>query len=77
MCGASEVTNHALINMIHQYTMTQQDEWAQYLPLFDLAYNSVIHATTTIAPFITELMCTLYILLYMLLPTPSQPRIAH
>ena len=53
--GATERVNRTLIQMIRKYASTHHTRWAQYLPLFEFAYNSAVHSTTGVAPFVAEL----------------------
>ena len=52
--GLTERSNRTLISLIRKYTQTAVSQWALYLPIFEFAYNSAIHATTKVAPFVAE-----------------------
>ena len=73
--GATEHVNRTLIQMIRKYASIQQMKWAQFLPYFDFAYNSAVHSTTGIAPFVAELRQMPNIPIAMLMPTdcPDAP----
>ena len=73
--GATERVNRTLIQMIRKYASTQQSKWAQFLPYFEFAYNSAVHSTTGIAPFVAELGRMPNIPIAMLVPVdrPDAP----
>ena len=41
--------------MIRKFVRKNHQDWASYLPLFEFAYNSAVHTTTGLAPFVAEL----------------------
>ena len=61
--------------MIRKYASTQQTKWAQFLPYFEFAYNSAVHSTTGIAPFVAKLGRMPNVPVAMLMPTnrPDAP----
>ena len=73
--GATERVNRTLIQMIRKYASTQQTKWAQFLPYFEFAYNSAVHSTTGIAPFVAELgrMPNIPIAMLMPIDRPDAP----
>ena len=52
--GLTERLNRTLIDMIRKYTHAHPGRWGEYLPIFELAYNRSVHATTGIAPFMAD-----------------------
>ena len=52
--GLTERANRTLISLIRKYTQATAQQWAQYLPVFEFAYNSAVHATTKVPPFVAE-----------------------
>ena len=71
--GATERANRTLVQMIQKFVMSQHNQWATYLPLFEFAYNSAIHTIIRIAPFVAELGCLPIIPVAMLLPERDLP----
>ena len=53
--GATERANRTLIQMIQKFVRKNHTTWATLLPLFEFAYNSAVHATTGVAPFVAKL----------------------
>jgi hypothetical protein len=49
--GQTEKANRTLEKMIRHYINYQQNNWDDMLPAFKHAYNSKVHATTVLAPF--------------------------
>ncbi|CAK9779336.1 unnamed protein product [Cutaneotrichosporon oleaginosum] len=49
--GQTEIVNQWLDQYLRMYTCYQQDDWADFLPLAEFAYNSASHASTGISPF--------------------------
>jgi hypothetical protein len=49
--GQTEKANRTLEEMIRQYINYQQNNWDDLLPALENAYNSSVHATTGLAPF--------------------------
>ena len=52
--GLTERANRTLISLIRKYSQSTAQHWAQYLPIFEFAYNSAVHATTKVPPFVAE-----------------------
>ena len=52
--GLTERANRTLISLIRKYSQSAAQQWAQYLPIFEFAYNSAVHATTKVPPFVAE-----------------------
>ena len=71
--GATKCANRMLVQMIRKFVMSQHDQWASYLPLFEFAYNSATHAVTEIAPFVAELGRLPIMPVAMLLPERDLP----
>ena len=66
--GSTERANRTLLQMIRKFVMKDHDEWALHLPLFEFAYNSAVHSTTGVAPFVAETARMPMMPLAMLLP---------
>jgi Chromo (CHRromatin Organisation MOdifier) domain len=49
--GQTEKANRTLEEMIRHYINYQQNNWDDLLPALEHAYNSSVHATTGLAPF--------------------------
>jgi hypothetical protein len=49
--GQTERTNQTLEQYLQMYCNYQQDNWSDFLPLAEFAYNNAPHATTGISPF--------------------------
>ena len=43
--------NRTLISLIRKYVHAYPSKWAEYLPLFEFAYNGAVHAATGVTPF--------------------------
>ena len=52
--GLTERCNRTLISLIRKYTQKHPNHWAEFLPLFEFAYNSTVHSTTKVSPFAAE-----------------------
>ena len=52
--GQTERLNRTLQVMLANYVNENKDDWDEYLPLLQFAYNTAIHTTTKSSPF--ELM---------------------
>ena len=52
--GLTERCNRTLISLIRKYVHAHPGRWAEFLPLFEFAYNSSIHSTTQVAPFVAD-----------------------
>ena len=52
--GLTERSNRTLISLIRKYTQKHPNHWAEFLPLFEFAYNSAVHAVTKVPPFAAE-----------------------
>ena len=50
MDGQTEWQNQTLECYLHLYCNFEQDDWAQWLPLAQLCYNSSTHSSTNLAP---------------------------
>ena len=75
--GATERANRTLIQMIRKFVLKNHDTWACHLPLFEFAYNSAVHSTTGLAPFVAELARMPLMPVAMLVPekdVPAPPR---
>ena len=55
--GLTERSNRTLISLIRKYTQSHPQHWAEFLPLFEFAYNSAVHAVTKVSPFAAERGC--------------------
>ena len=71
--GATERANRTMIQMIRKFVRKNHTSWASYLPLFEFAYNSAIHAVTKTAPFVAELARMPLMPIAMLIPEQSVP----
>ena len=71
--GATERANRTLIQMIRKYVRKNHSSWASYLPLFEFAYNSAVHAVTGTAPFVAELARMPLMPVSMLIPEKADP----
>jgi len=49
--GQTERTNQTLETYLRTYINYQQDDWVDYLPIAEFAYNNSIHSATTLSPF--------------------------
>ena len=49
--GQTECTNQTLEQYLRVYCNYQQDNWADFLPLAEFAYNNTLNATTGVSPF--------------------------
>ena len=49
--GLTERMNRTLISLIRKYVHEYPRRWAEFLPLFEFAYNAQVHSSTKIAPF--------------------------
>ena len=75
--GATERANRTLLYMIRKFVQSNHSSWASLLPLFEFAYNSAIHATTGVAPFVAELARMPLMPISLLVPggdTPPPPK---
>ena len=52
--GLTERCNRTLISLIRKYVYAHLGSWAEYLPLFEFAYNNAVHSTTQVAPFVAD-----------------------
>ena len=52
--GLTERCNRTLISLIRKYAHDNPKRWAEFLPLFEFAYNNTVHSTTQVAPFVAE-----------------------
>ena len=66
--GATERANRTLIQMIRKFVRKNHTTWATLLPLFEFAYNSAVHTTTGVAPFVAKLTQMPLIPVTMLVP---------
>ena len=71
--GATERANRTLIQMIRKFVRKNHSSWASYLPLFEFAYNSAVHAVTGTAPFVAELARMPLMPVSMLMPEKANP----
>ena len=75
--GATERVNRTLVQMIRKFVRKNHADWVSFLPLFEFAYNSAVHATTGLAPFVAELARMPLMPVAMLIPesdSPAPPR---
>ena len=49
--GQTERTNQTIEQYLRHYVNYQQDDWTEFLPLAQFAYNNSVHATTGETPF--------------------------
>ena len=49
--GLTERMNRTLISLIRKYVHEYPKRWAEFLPLFEFAYNAQVHSSTKITPF--------------------------
>ena len=52
--GLTERCNRTLISLIRKYVHAHPGHWAEYLPLFEFAYNNTVHSTINVAPFVAD-----------------------
>ena len=52
--GLTERCNRTLISLIRKYAHAHPKTWAEFLPLFEFAYNNTVHSTTQVTPFMAE-----------------------
>jgi transposase InsO family protein len=52
--GQTERTNQTIEQYLRHYVNYDQDNWAQFLPMAQFAYNNAMHATTKETPFFTN-----------------------
>ena len=53
--GLTERTNQTLETYLRAYVSAQQDDWTDYLPLAEFAFNNHIHSSTRTSPFYANL----------------------
>lgn len=49
--GQTEIVNGWLGQYLRSFTCYQQDDWCNYLPLAEFAYNTSVHSATGVSPF--------------------------
>lgn len=49
--GQTEATNSTILDLLRSYTIKNQPNWDQHLPLLHFAYNNTPHSATQKAPF--------------------------
>ena len=49
--GQTERQNQTLEQYLRSYINYQQDDWVQWLPMAEFAYNNAVHASTGVTPF--------------------------
>ena len=49
--GATEVMNKTILSCLRHYVSKTQDDWAEYIPMVQLALNTRIHSSTGFSPF--------------------------
>ena len=49
--GQTERTNQTLEAYLRSYINYKQDDWVDFLPLAEFAYNNSVHSATTVSPF--------------------------
>lgn len=47
----TEATNSTILDLLRSYTIENQANWDQHLPLLQFAYNNTPHSATQKAPF--------------------------
>ena len=52
--GLIERLNRTLISLIRKYAHAYPKHWAEFLPMFEFAYNNTVHLVTQVAPFIAD-----------------------
>ena len=52
--GLTERLNRTLIALIRKYTQMYPTRWAEFLPIFEFAYNRSVHSTTGVQPFVAD-----------------------
>ena len=52
----TEATNSTILDLLRSYTVDNQANWDQHLPLLQFAYNNTPHSATNKAPF--EIECS-------------------
>ena len=52
--GLTERCNRTLLSLIRKYAHMYPQRWAEFLPLFEFAYNSAVHSITRVSPFRAE-----------------------
>jgi transposase InsO family protein len=53
--GLTEHTNQTLETYLHAYVSYQQDDWVDYLPLAEFAFNNLKNSSTKSSPFFANL----------------------
>ena len=53
--GATERANCTLLEMMQKHLLRQREQWEVYLPMFEMAFNTVPNASTRYSPFIAML----------------------
>lgn len=53
--GLTERTNQTLESYLRAYCSYQQDDWVDYLPLAEFAFNNAINSSTQVSPFYANL----------------------
>lgn len=49
--GLAEVTNKAIIKMLRAFCKDQKDDWDEFLPILEFAFNSAVNSVTGKTPF--------------------------
>ena len=49
--GQSDVVNATILDLLKCYVADRQNQWENYLPLVEFAYNNTIHSSTGKASF--------------------------
>ena len=52
--GLTERANRTLLSMIRKVCMDESEFWVRRLPLLEIAYNSSVHSTTKVPPFLAN-----------------------
>ena len=52
--GLTERCNRTLISLIRKYAHAYPKHWAEFLPLFEFAYNNAVHSSSKMLPFEAE-----------------------
>jgi transposase InsO family protein len=69
--GMVERLNRTLAAMLRQYTSENQEDWDEWLPLCNLAYNGSRHSSTMYTPYFLMFGRDLRVPLELVLPTPD------
>ena len=77
MDGQTECMNRTLEDMLRIYTSYKQDNWDDYLPAAEFAYNNSKQASTGFSPFELDCRFTPLMLISMAMEMPSNVKAAN